>query len=789
MKANRFHLLLAVICSQLIPTNAVIPSTPVDLNLCSINIFGQMKTALTISTAAGSTQFCFTDQTECIKISGTTEDTATSMFGVVDSDLEESVKAELPQIKDNATCFLKSDLLSSGQLTRSITFMRFGPQTVMSVTLTSNSEPFVQINALEAKEVSFTKSGVEDTKYIDLSGCRSEGEILLPGSDRPSTLGDCPISSCNSQGELITKQACGSLETCIANTCKATHRVCTVTSGQVIHFFGQVSSVTDRCLYSLLEPGDNSFVLLAAFEDRRSQILTFLDRLDLVLPTSNDKISLESSGRVRLNGQIQTLSTDATEVLNGVLLSKDPTGVNLVISNSDVSIFFDGSTAYIKVPDRAALQGLCGDATDPAFSPRPVSDSRSNQGCEIMPRVDNLFVNSAVGLERCSLLASEKFAECHDKVPVKPYIQACNLTLSDYPMVDNLNCQFFQAYAQVCKMQYDIDIEGWRSSFGCQKESYCQDHECNGNEFCGESKFKRTSCLCRAIYASEYHLKNTLGDPPTCQKGGGAISLIGCLLEEKGINYNLLHLNNENCTGQRDKDTHLVTFNFNSIDGCGTETEGNETLVVFKNSIVTGKPDINRLITRSNIKLDITCIYKTPNVTTLLLHVKSTSVARQYISQTGSYALVMQVYMNSERTELMKPNTELELNQQIWIQLSIDGIEENVVKLVTTSCWVTEQPAPSDPKRYDLIIEGCPNREDGTVEVQNNGLGKTNYFSFRMFQFVDNTSFYLHCSVDLCVKQQCQPTCSDISSRRRRSLRKKRSTDLYKGLISLEWIN
>ncbi|XP_077463320.1 alpha-tectorin-like [Stigmatopora argus] len=668
---------------------------------------------------------------------------------------------------------------------RSITFMKFGPQTVMRVTLISNSESNVQINALEAMEVNFTKSGVEDTKYIDLSGCRSEGEILLPGSDRSRTSGDCTISSCNHQGELITEQACGSLETCVANKCKATYHVCTVTSGQVIHFSGQVSSVMDRCLYSVLEPVDNSFVLLAAFEDRRSQTLTFLDRLELVLPKSNDKVSLESSGRVRLNDQIQTLSTNATEVVNGVMLSKDWTGVNLAIPNSDVKIFFDGSTAYIKVPDGAALQGLCGDT---ASSPKPVSDSRSILGCEIMPGGDSFPVNRAAGSERCSLLASEKFAKCHDKVPVEPFIQACNLTLSQYPMVDNLNCQYFEAYAQVCKMQYDIGIEGWRSSFGCQKEnnqSYCQDHKCNTNEFCGESKFKGTTCLCRAIYASEYHSKNTLGDSPTCQENRGSVSLIGCLLEERGINYNLLHLNNENCTGQRDSDTHLVTFSFDSNDTCRTETERNDTFVVFKNSIVSGRANKNSLITRNKFQLDITCTYKKPQIQTLLLHVKTTSMVRQLISESHNYTLVMQAYTDSARQMPMEPDTQLELNQQIWIELSADKLNGELMKLVTESCFVTEKPSPNDTVKYDLIIQGCPNPEDGTVETHNNGVGNSNYFSFQMFQFLNSTSFYLHCNVNLCQNSECEPTCNDISNRRRRAL----ENYLPGGLISMEWLD
>ncbi|XP_057712394.1 uncharacterized protein LOC130929305 [Corythoichthys intestinalis] len=741
MKTNRLLLLLtAVICSQLAQTDAVIPSTP-------------------ISSADGSTQFCFTDgtMTECINISGDNEDTVQTEFGVVDSDLEGLVNAKLPQIEGSGTCVLTCDLLSSGNLT--------------------------QVKAIEVKEVNFTKTDVEETKYIDLSGCRSQGEILLPGSDRQSTSGDCTIISCTNQGQLINETTCGSTETCVANICEPTYRVCTVTSGQVIQFFGQVSSVRDRCLYSLLEPDDGSFKLLAAFEDRRSHILTFLDHLDLVL--LNDTITLESSGRVRLNGDIQNVSTE----VNGVLLSKDQTGVTLVISNSDVSIFFDGSTAHVKVPGGAALQGLCGNANDPASSPTPVSDSRSSQGCEIMPRADNLTVNSVVGQQRCSLLNSAEFAACHNKVPVEPHIDACNLTLSAYPMVDNLKCQFFEAYAQVCKMQYDIDVEDWRSSFGCQKDNnmaYCHNHECNANEFCGDSKFKKHACLCRAIFASEYNLKKTLGDPPTCREGAGTVSLIGCLLEEKGIDYKLLHLNNETCKGERDSDTHLVTFTFDSLDNCGTETEGNNTL---RNSIMTGNNNRNRLITRSNVHLDITCKYNKPEVKTLLLQVKATSVARQLLSKTMNYSLVMQAYTDSDRQLPIQPNAQLDLNQLIWIELSLDEMTEDELKLVTETCWVTEQPAPNDTTRYDLIIDGCPNPEDGTVETHNNGLGKSNYFSFQMFQFLNSTSFYLHCDVDLCYKSQCEPTCNGNPNRRRRALKKKKFGDLQEGLISLEWLN
>uniref|UniRef100_A0A3Q2Y721 ZP domain-containing protein n=1 Tax=Hippocampus comes TaxID=109280 RepID=A0A3Q2Y721_HIPCM len=252
------------------------------------------------------------------------------------------------------------------------------------------------------------------------------------------------------------------------------------------------------------------------------------------------------------------------------------------------------------------------------------------------------------------------------------------------------------------------------------------------------------------------------GDPPVCQEDRGSISLIGCLLEEDGIDYTTLHLKDENCIGQRDSETHLVTFTFDSSNTCGTETQGNDSFVVLKNSVATGQAPNNSLITRNKfVEIDFTCVYSLDRVT--VKHLLTTClfrsiVVRQMISQTQNYTLLMQAYSDSGRTQLLEPNAELDLNQQVWIELSADELDGNTVKIVTESCWVTQQPMPNDTLRYDLIVDGsCPNIEDGTVEVVGNGLGKDNYFSFRMFQFVDSTSFYLHCNVNLCASPQCAP--------------------------------
>ena len=61
------------------------------------------------------------------------------------------------------------------------------------------------------------------------------------------------------------------------------------------------------------------------------------------------------------------------------------------------------------------------------------------------------------------------------------------------------------------------------------------------------------------------------GEPTVCNENSATVHLARCLLEDKGIDYTILHLNDPNCSGHMDKLTKMVTFSFNSSNACGTE--------------------------------------------------------------------------------------------------------------------------------------------------------------------------------------------------------------------------
>lgn len=77
------------------------------------------------------------------------------------------------------------------------------------------------------------------------------------------------------------------------------------------------------------------------------------------------------------------------------------------------------------------------------------------------------------------------------------------------------------------------------------------------------------------------------GEPTVCGQDSASVTLVGCLLAEKGINYTNLHLNDPNCTGLIEEENKTVTFSFNSSNTCGAViTVGFRALLQFEITVL-----------------------------------------------------------------------------------------------------------------------------------------------------------------------------------------------------------
>ncbi|MEQ2168325.1 hypothetical protein GOODEAATRI_013126, partial [Goodea atripinnis] len=385
-------------------------SSEFDISSCPITIYGQTYQHVYVNLTSKNLVVCFNS----FYSPGTKDD---CIFGpLTDSDsaefekyqripiLETIVKYSVPTIKTRMDCYFSFSY-------------QHNKGYVVDVQVDGTSADQV--------EVTNTPTSRQTRVYLDISGCRHSGWLRFPwnwnicgfiGSER---LAFCPQVLC-----INLPHSCipAVLYDAIFNP--KLDLVCTVTGPALIDFQGHVTSVKDRCTYSLLSiPSVPGLQVLANFQERRRKDVSFLDSVTLWLDRLGVHIHLKQSGRVLVDDSTLTLSS-SVQMVHGVELSQDLTGVTakLSLSNFTVSVFFDGYTVQIH------LQG-------------PENPT------------------SLLGI--CNFLKEAPFSSCD--IDPEPYITACTDTLCSYPDLDALKCQFLEAYARTCRLKHNATLDGWRS--------------------------------------------------------------------------------------------------------------------------------------------------------------------------------------------------------------------------------------------------------------------------------------------------------------------------------------
>ncbi|RVE60734.1 hypothetical protein OJAV_G00183990 [Oryzias javanicus] len=491
--------------------------------------------------------------------------------------------------------------------------------------------------------------------------------------------------------------------------------LCTVTGPTVIDVNGVLNSVSDRCEYTLLHDQNTGLTLKANFLERRRRDVSFVDSLTLVLSEFYE-LQLLQGQRVMVAGSPVTLNS-SVQTFTGFDLSKDQTGVTAGFSVSGVSLslFFDGTTAQIDMDFaiNGAHSGLCVDSNSSSSS--RLSSDTSCQEQHVDPVDDT--INCPTVTQQCNILKSAPFSSCNSKVDPQPYIDACTETMCKYPDVDGLRCQFLEAYAKACENS-QAPVQNWWTAAQCHNSQSMCEQQCKDHEFCGDIH-GNNDCRCRAIDAHQYTDQNRLGGPTVCKDNTASLSLVGCLLKENGIDYTHLHLNDQTCKGVMDQDTHMVTFSFSS-DSCGAVVTTNNSQVTFTNAIVTRNSSSDLITRQDKVFIEFSCSQPKPELQNLAFNILDNSVEIVLQSGEWKYSVTMKAYSDAAHSQLLSPKSDVRLNQKIWIVLETEGLDKDVVSVVTESCWATSGNSSSSTPRYDLIQNGCPNAEDGTVQVMGN---------------------------------------------------------------------
>ncbi|KAK9952732.1 hypothetical protein ABG768_018539 [Culter alburnus] len=232
------------------------------------------------------------------------------------------------------------------------------------------------------------------------------------------------------------------------------------------------------------------------------------------------------------------------------------------------------------------------------------------------------------------------------------------------------------------------------------------------------------------------------------------MSLSRCLLFEAGFPADNLHLNDPSCKGT--VRNGRVEFYFDNNDHiCGTNLVDNGTHFIYENFIFGAQDLTKGPISRKRIlKLNFSCIY--PQTETLSSNMEinplESIVHKKLPAGQGRYQVRMVLYQDAEFSQPFNGSVNVEINQQMFVEVRVEGVDSRQFATVIDKFWATPANDPHHSIRWDLISRECPNPNDDTVELLQNGVSTSSRFSFRMFVFTANsTKVYLHCAVHLCL--------------------------------------
>ncbi|KAI2658249.1 Alpha-tectorin [Labeo rohita] len=571
---------------------------------------------------------------------------------------------------------------------------------------------------------------------------------------------------------------------------------------------------TGTCSYEIAQTcgnvtdSDLEFRVVATNRHRGNMVVSFVSAVDVWLSQHGQQthITIGQNRRVKVDGN----AIDTAAYHNNDLVEiHEEQGFIILNAFNEFIVHFDGhSSLLVRVSERfyGSLCGMCGNfngnpADDKVLrsgDPAPDDDSfghswksdTSISGCGAKDRTGN--IDECPSRQRysdlCSIITNTTgpFQNCHLHVDPAPYYYSCVYDLCLYTRANGMLCSAVEAYQTAC-VTLDVQILEWRSGLRCDVRDRCSELSCSEDEWCGK-KNGVYGCLCNDDLPRPQ--PDSFDFSETCESSSGSMSVSRCQLFEAGFPADVLHLNDPSCKGMIRNGR--VDFHFDNDEHiCGTNLLANGTHFIYSNFIL-GTPRSEGLISREKIlKLSFSCVY--PQSQTLSMHAEinplESVVHKTLPAGEGRYQVRMIPYEDDEFTRPFTGKVDAELNQKMNVEVRVEGVDSRQFALVMDTCWATPVNDPDYSLRWDLIINECPNPNDDTVELLQNGVSTSSRFSFRMFIFTANsTKLYLHCAVHLCLlsSNHCSLDCnSEHHWRGRRSLEFHDSASISMGPLML----
>ncbi|XP_071976590.1 uromodulin-like [Engystomops pustulosus] len=298
--------------------------------------------------------------------------------------------------------------------------------------------------------------------------------------------------------------------------------------------------------------------------------------------------------------------------------------------------------------------------------------------------------------------------------------------------------------------------------------AYCTDPNTNNATCEADEEWKLGSqgygCYCK----SQYTVSSLADMRPelTCGTNEMKASFHKC--QAKALNFDLNSFKSNACFQFQD-DRFTNTFSILSrleAGNCGLQSYQNSTHVTYVSKLFITS-EASGIITRNeSLTVSMSCSYPLDMQITLsqalMAIVKSVVVS---VGGTGQFTVSMALFTDSSyKYPYTGSQVLLSVKDTLYIGAYIQGGDNSTFVVLMKNCYATPSSDPNDPVKHYIIKDSCPNKQDSSISVPQNGVSREGRLQVQMFKFVGDAydSVYLHCALGLCntVTGSCVPTCS-----------------------------
>ncbi|MEE6497410.1 hypothetical protein FKM82_002739 [Ascaphus truei] len=341
-------------------------------------------------------------------------------------------------------------------------------------------------------------------------------------------------------------------------------------------------------------------------------------------------------------------------------------------------------------------------------------------------------------------------------------------------------------YGQCCTWPKDLKIRACPGGYHVYKLNgaatcnvgYCTDPAtvidscaCADDEECRLVDGIR-GCYCKNI--SKVSAMETLRPVLTCGAREIKASFKKCQLQSMSLNTDTIHLTDLGCLGfQEFNSTGIISVVSPFKTGvCGNEFIKNKTHVLYRNTIylslqsnVTIEGELD-----GAVSIKYSCAYplnmQISLDTTVVPFSSSVNIT---IEGTGLFVARMALYRDESYFIPYEGSVaQMTAKTTLYIGVILDGGDTSKYILVMSNCYATPSSNASDIRKYYIIKDSCPGKQNSTINLAENGVSRNGRFSVQLFEYVKQYNVaYLHCELQICdtTTETCKPFCTGRASR------------------------